>query len=297
MVFLCLFLMRAPVISNCDIALPFHQMPWHPPAAPDLEQPFELSAAMRDFVAANVDRDAPPGKRLHQLVGAVFGKLAFKYDNRVTRTAAEAFAKARGNCVSFSLMFVALARQAGLQAYCQEVNDPPAGPSRSWLKAVERHMNVRVKVNNWEHEVDFEPYAERTYRLRVPIEDRQARAHFHNNRAAELLAGQQTQAALAHLERALELYPDFGRAWSNLGICYWELGRLDEAEAALQQALCDEVSHRAAAGNLAALLFQRGDRAGAADLFRSVSPFRDRNPYLQVNRATEALERGNRLRA
>jgi tetratricopeptide (TPR) repeat protein len=254
---------------------------------------------MRAFVATWVDEDAPPGRRLNQLIAAVFGrdKLNFTYDNRTTRTGAEAFARGRGNCVSFSLMFVALARHAGLQAYCQEVNDPPAGPARRWLKAVERHMNVRVRVNNWEHEVDFEPYAERGYDQRVPIDDRRALAHFHNNRAAELLAGQYFQAALAQAQRALDLYPDFGRAWSNLGVCYRELGRWEEAEEALLQALCDEVSHGTAAANLAALHFQRGDPVRAAEIYRAVTPHAGRNPYLQFNRARAALDQGNRLRA
>ena len=46
------------------------------------------------------------------------------YDE-ITRTASETFRARRGNCLSFSNMFVAMARDVGLDVQFQEVEIPP----------------------------------------------------------------------------------------------------------------------------------------------------------------------------
>jgi Flp pilus assembly protein TadD len=42
--------------------------------------------------------------------------------------------------------------------------------------------------------------------------------------------------ALLWFTQATNLAPDYGKAWSDLGVCQYRLGRLEAAEAALRQA-------------------------------------------------------------
>ncbi|MEM7797472.1 MAG: tetratricopeptide repeat protein, partial [Cyanobacteria bacterium P01_C01_bin.118] len=42
---------------------------------------------------------------------------------------------------------------------------------------------------------------------------------------------------LEHFDRAIQLYPDFGHAYYSKGLALAELGRTDEAEQVLNQAL------------------------------------------------------------
>ena len=90
-----------------------------------------LSAEMREFLDSHVDRKATDSLKLRQLVSAIIDPSTFGlvYDDR-TRTAAGTFRARRGNCLSFSNMFVAMARDVGLQGpSSRRWRSRPTGPS------------------------------------------------------------------------------------------------------------------------------------------------------------------------
>jgi transglutaminase-like putative cysteine protease len=90
------------------------------------EEVLAVSAEMQAFLNAHVARGVDRVARVRQLAGAIVDESRFglKYDE-TTRTAAETFRTRRGNCLSFSNMFVALARSVGLTVDFQEVDVPP----------------------------------------------------------------------------------------------------------------------------------------------------------------------------
>lgn len=85
-----------------------------------------LTPEMIAFLDRNVDRSRNQHAELKQLLHAVLqsGRFELVYDD-VTRTAEETFRDRRGNCLSFTNLFVALARNLGLDARFQEVEIPP----------------------------------------------------------------------------------------------------------------------------------------------------------------------------
>ena len=76
-----------------------------PPAAANL---LELTPEIRSFVDQKVDRTLLPMPRLEALVTAVFqdSALGFGYAPE-TRSAAETFTSRSGNCLSFTILFIA----------------------------------------------------------------------------------------------------------------------------------------------------------------------------------------------
>jgi len=97
-----------------------------PPATVSNVDAMALSDEMREFLKNHVGKRAGYPVKLRQLSDAVFSKDSFglEYDE-ATRTAAETFRARRGNCLSFTFMFVVLARGVGLDASFQEVEIPP----------------------------------------------------------------------------------------------------------------------------------------------------------------------------
>lgn len=69
--------------------------------------------------------------------------------------------------------------------------------------------------------------------VKVPLE---ARREFERGRAALLEAGK-PQAGIAHLEKAISLYPNFLEAHLMLGTAYMDAGQLEKAEGTLSKAL------------------------------------------------------------
>lgn len=262
-----------------------------PPALVGDEAVLAVSAEMQDFLKAHVGRTGDRGTRLRQLAHAIVGEGRFglEYDE-TTRTAAETFRTRRGNCLSFSNMFVAMARRVGLDVEYQEVDVPPDWSFKDDAFVLNRHVNVRVNLGKeGEHVVDFNMDDFRTTYNRRVISDARALAHFYNNLAVERMRAADTASALVYFRRATVHDPRFSPAWTNLGILYLRKGHPDYAEAACLQALKADGGDLVAMSNLANLYERRGDQEQAATYRNRVADHRQRNPYYRFQLAREAF--------
>ena len=262
------------------------------PALVDEEAVLAVSAEMQDFLSAHVARTADRATRLRRLARAIVGKGTFGLEyEETTRTASETFRTRRGNCLSFSTMFVAMARHVGLSADYQEVDVPPDWSFKDDAFVLNRHVNVLVDLGKeGEHVVDFNMDDFRTTYDRRAISDARALAHFYNNMAVERMQAGDTASALISFRRATVHDPRFSPAWTNLGILYLRKGHPDYAEAAYRQALKADGGDLVAMSNLANLYERRGDEERAALYRNRVADHRQRNPYYRFQRAREAFD-------
>jgi Flp pilus assembly protein TadD len=254
-------------------------------------QVLAVSPGMQDFLNEHVARGADRVTRLRQLVSAIIsgGSFRLQYDER-TRTASETFQARKGNCLSFSSMFVALARREGLDASYQEVDVPPDWSFRDDSFVLNRHVNVLLDLGKeGEHVVDFNMDDFKTSYDRRTISDARALAHFYNNLAVEQMQAGDTASALLCFRTAVAHDASFSPAWTNLGILYWRKGLADYAEAAYLQALKADGRDLVAMSNLASLYERRGDQERAARFRSRVSDHRQRNPYYRFQLAREAF--------
>jgi Flp pilus assembly protein TadD len=262
------------------------------PTVIDDEEVLAVSPAMAAFVAEHVDHRASDPIRYHQLAYAIINEASFGLErDETTRTAAETFRLRRGNCLSFSNLFVALAREAGLKASFQEVDIPPIWTMQNDAYILNRHVNVLIDLGTaGQHSVDFDTYDFRSGYDRLLISDTRARAHFFNNMGVESMQAGDVASALAYYRKAIiDNSGEFAPAWTNLGILYMRAGNPDYAEAAYLQALEVDPGHDVAMSNLVSLYDHRGD-AERADLFRrKVAHHRNQNPYYRFHLAREAF--------
>ena len=262
------------------------------PALVEVADVLAVSPEMQGFLDAHVFRGAVRATRLRQLAYAIVGEGRFglEYDE-TTRTPAQTFRTRRGNCLSFSSMFVAMARHVGLDAHYQEVDTPPDWSLRDDAFVMNRHVNVLVDMGKeGEHVVDFNMDDFRTTYDRRAISDARALAHFFNNMAVERMQAHDAASALPYFRRAIDSAPLFSPAWTNLGILYLRMGHPDHAEAAYLQALRADGGDLVAMSNLASLHERRGDPERAAVYRRRVEDHRERNPYYRLQLAREAFE-------
>jgi Flp pilus assembly protein TadD len=266
-----------------------------PPALVEEGEVLAVSAAMRDFLDAHVVRSADGATRLRQLASAIVssGSFGLEYDE-TTRTAPETFRARRGNCLSFSNMFVAMARHVALDARYQEVDTPPDWSFRDGAFVLNRHLNVLVDLGlDGEHVVDFNMDDFRTTYERRRISDARALAHYYNNMSVERMQAGDTASALLYLRRATDRDPQFSPAWTNLGILYGRAGHPAHAEAAFLVALKADDGDLVAMSNLASLYERLGDRERAAAYRDKVRDHRERNPYYRYQVASEAFRAGD----
>ena len=252
----------------------------------------EPSPEMREFVKVNVNPGATDVFKLEQLIDAIMGDSTFGLEYvEDTRTAAETFDLKTGNCLSFSAMFVSLARAVGLQADFQEVDIPPDWSMRKDVYVLNRHVNVYVDHGAaGVHVVDFNiSDFKSTYAVEV-VSDKRAIAHFFNNLGVERMQDGDVDAAVGFFRRAItEGDGRFSPAWTNLGSLYRKFDHFEYAEAAYLQALKADKTDAVAMSNLVRLYELMGDAKKAEIYQKRVEEHRMNNPYFRFGLAREAF--------
>jgi len=254
----------------------------------------ELSPEMKMFLDDHVRGRRNENEKLRLLIFAVMGEGTFRliYDE-TTRTAAETFRDQRGNCLSFTNMFIAMARYLGLEASYQEVEVPPDWSLAGQSFLLNKHVNVLLELGHGMRVVDFNIYDFKMRFDRRVISDRRGRAHYYNNLGVEKMLDGDNSLALAHFHRSLSEDESFGPAWINLGILHRREDFPDYAEAAYLQALKIDSLDLVAMSNLANLYEAEGLVEQAAHNRAMVESHRMENPYYRYMLATEAFTAGN----
>ena len=193
-----------------------------------------IDEPMKRFVDVQVKGITNRGDRLRTLIKSIYDHslLDFEYSNTRTGTAVETFRSRRGNCLSYTAMFIAMARYAGLPAYFQEVYSASDWSRRGRMVVFNLHMNAVVLVDGKKLEVDFSSASDttRTVRRARVVSDRRAHAHFGNNVGAEALIRQDFKQAEKLLNSAIRIDPSFPPSWINLGVMYRHTGKFKLAE-------------------------------------------------------------------
>jgi tetratricopeptide (TPR) repeat protein len=114
----------------------------------------------------------------------------------------------------------------------------------------------------------------------------------HNNLAVILRARGQVDEAIAHLQKALELQPDFAEAHNNLGNALLQCGQMDAALAHFQRAFEIEPNNALAHANLGSALLRKGRLADAIAQFRKAAAIQPDNLEVLNNLAYALLRNG-----
>ena len=255
----------------------------------------ELNAEMAEFLVRHVSPKQSPESRVSALMNAVFGKkgLDITYDSTATLTAVETFEAGHGNCLSFTVLFVALARHLGLDAYFEEIGEVVSWDRRGEIVVRNQHMVVEIEVENGRRRVDFLPEASKRYRSIRRISDRRALAHYYNNLGVDALTAGDVRAALAHFEAALSADETFTQAWSNIGAAHRRNGDFDAAERSHLRALEIAPNESAALTNLTSLYLAYGLQAKAEPLLRRVDSALARNPFHHYRQGLASVRAGS----
>ncbi len=247
--------------------------------------------AMRAFIGEYVDPRSSNYLKLQQLVRAIIGDGSFGlvYDEQ-TQTASGTFHARAGNCLSFTNMFIAMAREVGLHASYQEVEIPPDWTMSGDAYVLNRHVNVHVDLGTTgEHVVDFNIDDFKSTYERRQISDERAYAHFFSNKGVERMQAGDQAGAFVAFRTALTFDRTFAAGWSNLAALYNRAGRPEFAEAAYLEALRVRPNELLAMSNLARLYRARGDDELASYYEGRVDYHRDRNPYYRYQVARQAF--------
>jgi Flp pilus assembly protein TadD len=270
-----------------------------PDPGPELVPPAQvvaLPAELRERLHARVT--APAGnshQRLERLIEFTFDPdgLGLEYGGDHTYTAGQLSRAREANCLSFALLFVALAREAGLDAYVQETDHVLSWYEGGGTVYNASHVNAGVRVGGRRRTVDINRNVMMMLQPPRPISDERALSRYYNNRGAELLEQGQLTAARAHMKMAIDLAPDYPGVWSNLGVLSLREGDLQAAEAAYGRALAIDSDHAATLFNLVALHQHTGNARAVAMYRKKLHKVELHDPFHQFMQALQREKEGD----
>ena len=247
----------------------------------DVVVPFELTPAMREWVRDLISRGASRKARMQVLVEELLGSggLGIDYRKDYTGTAAEVFAEKSANCLSFTHLFVGLAREVGVPVFFLEVKDLQDYTKEGDLIVHSDHIAIGHGPAHEMTLIDFAVEAGTKYHKIRPISDLAATALFYSNRGTEHLRRGDLQQALRWSENAIKIDSSLSPLWINYGVALRRAGSYDRAESAYRHALELDPTQFAAYQNLAALLRLQGRPKEALELLALTDRNGNRNPF------------------
>lgn len=265
-----------------------------PPPTPG--QIMAIPPALRQMLYDRVIRPhGARGPRLEALVHLIFDDdgLALRYESAATHTVAETFATGTANCLSFSLLFISLAREAGISARAQEI-----GQVLSWYQDQRTiynfgHINVQIRVDGRTGTVDLDSSVLMDRRGPTVISDDRLFAHYYSNRGSELMGADQYTASRVYFNRALDMDASLPNIWNNLGVLEAREGNDRAAWSDYAQALQIKHDHIASLSNMINLYRRQGDQPAADKLLARLTSLREVDPFHQFTLGRQAESQGD----
>jgi Flp pilus assembly protein TadD len=253
--------------------------------------------------------------RLETLANILIEKI--QYDTTVdpygVKTAQETFDTGTGNCLSFSNLFIAMARYVGFRAKFSEIPTLPNWNREGEIIFFTRHIGASVDIRTSASQLiqlevtdniarimaldatlkfyfapsELAPGNSRVNAFRFQaVSDNRAFAQYYNNLGSKQLAEGNAPEAFRYFIKSIKTDSEVNFVWSNLGVVYRRNNQLDAAEEAYLQGLSvtqgpDDTSVLTIINNLANLYDVTGEEEKSAFYKNQIASFRERNPYYQ----------------
>ena len=172
-----------------------------------------------------------PHQKLQALQDYLFDpdRFPFEYERDGTYTAIEAFNRRRGNCVAFTMLFIALGRSAGVRVQPALLKTVHEKEREGELIVVNNHVVAVLKQARGVLMYDFARSRESAPVGMRLLDDYWITAIYLNNLGVEDLRAGRLERARERLEMAVAMAGDFSMAYNNLGVVYRRLGEHQKA--------------------------------------------------------------------
>jgi Tfp pilus assembly protein PilF len=243
--------------------------------------PLRIDDEMRKWAREQVPDFGNSETRLNALLLSLINRkeAPFVYTLGSSSDALEAWETGQANCLTFSHVFVALAREVGLDTYYLRVRDVAKFERQGDLVVASDHVTAAFGAPQARIILDFSPRPVKRYHYVEYLSDLAALAlHYSNLGAAKIQEGD-LEGARGVLETAVRIEPAVADGWLNLGVVRRRTGDLAGAESAYRRALETDPDLISAYQNLATVLHLLGRTHEGREILALAQRAGNRNPF------------------
>lgn len=241
-----------------------------------------------------IETTRSPSLRLKRLVDFMFDRngLSVEYEPGATHTVSEIYRTRKANCLAFTLLTVALAREAGLEAYGQQIDRVLSWSVVDKVVLQSMHANAVVVIDDRHFVVDVASNEILASSVQYPINDERLLALYYDNRAMELMVDGRYAEAKSWLDTALRYAPDDAAFWNNAGVLSQRMGDMVAAEELFLKAADKGPRLTSAMSNLVAFYRVRGDAQRASLWQERADKVMYSDPFYQFTLGQQKEQKG-----
>lgn len=264
---------------------------------------FALDAEMQHYLDNEINRKVYADGKIMALFNQLFhnDRVKFSYDAAKTRGAADVFRERRGNCLSFTIMTAAFAKQMGLPIQFHNVANGEIWDRNGNLDFLIGHVNVTVGYPGIAHAIGPEPARVIDFAGDQNLRNEWSEdigedvivAMYLNNRSVEELAKGDLANAYWWARAAIVHTPAFLGSYNTLGVIYTRNHMTAQAEAVFRRVLEHEHDNVVAMSNEVQALNALGRHDEAQALKQRLTALQPYPPYYFFNRGIEAMRTGD----
>jgi Flp pilus assembly protein TadD len=233
-------------------------------------------------------------------------QLGIVYSHNYNLCAEDVYRERKANCISYTNLFIGMARSIGIRADYAEVTEVESYSKIGETVIYNSHICAVVFEGPNAYLVDFSLRPHKQYHSWQALTDLEAAAVFYNNMGAQEYLKQEepdrVEKALVYYDISRRLAPNLPQVFNNLGVLELNRHNVSEAERYFRMALERRPGYFAAYSNLAAVYLTRGELDKAITLYQGAVASSQDNKYayhalarLQQRKGeTEAAERNLR---
>ena len=211
------------------------------------------------------------------------GDLGITYNRGRNATAIEVYETREANCISYTNLFVGMARTIGIEVYFTEVTEIDSFEKVGDTVVYNSHICAIVYEGSRHFMIDFSLRDHPQYHNYRVISDLEAVACFYNNLGSRALLDGGDAGDIGTAQRyfslALKLYPNSPQVYNNLGVLMLVRGDVAAAERMFERALQVRPGYFAAYNNLGNIYMRRGEVDRAIGVVREAAEASPDNPY------------------
>ncbi len=260
----------------------------------NLPNPFEIDDSIKREIEKNMAFEEPPHLRFRQILRYLYanGFLNFDYDINSTTNAQETFEKKRGNCLSYTGLFVALARYMNVPvnfAYLSEIVD---FEEKEGSYVVSSHIAAEFNDKQKTILVDFNRQRE-NFKLYERIDDKTAYCLFYNNIAVSKITEGKLEEAEKILNFLLEIKPFQKEILNNKGVLLIKKGKYEEALYFYKNMVVSGIVYQPSLSNglLVANILKRNN--DIEEFTKELKEFSEKDPLLLYQQAVDLAREQN----